>query len=116
MIAVRMMQMTVDDVIGVVAMWYGGVTAVRGVDVPGGLFGRAMTGGALCGICGADGDGVFVRVRTMRMMQMAAIEVVGVTLMLNGEMATARAVLMRVGVLGVCGTTASDERERNDEA
>ena len=50
-------------------------------------------------------------------MQMLAIEVIGVTVMGDGEMTAARAVLMLVGlgVFGVRGATTGDEHQRNDE-
>ena len=117
MVAVRMMQVAADDVISVVAMRYGGVTAVAGVGVTSGLFGGAVSGRAGVGICGADGNDVFVHMRTVGVMQMTSIKIVSVTVMRDGEMTTARAVRMLVGfgVLGVCGATASDERERNEQ-
>ncbi len=117
MIAVRVMQMTADDVIGVVAMWHGGVTAVDGVFVTSGLFVRAVAGRALIRIRCVDRDSVFVGVRTVVMMQMTAVKVISVTVMRDGEMAAIRAVLVRVslGVLGVRGAATSNEREWHDK-
>jgi hypothetical protein len=116
MIVVWMMQVAVDDVIGMVAMRDCDVTAIHRVDVTGGLFGRAVAGGALRGIRGADGDGVFVHVRTMCVMQMAAIKVISMTVMRDGEMAAAGAVLMLVS-LGVfmVRATGGDKRQWCDE-
>ena len=113
MVTVRMMQVTVDDVIGVIAMWHGGVAAVGRVRVSGRFFGGPMAGSAGCGIGGADGDDVFVHMRAVGVVQMTAIEVVRVTVMGYGQMAAAGAVLMLVGlgVFGVRGTTARDERD-----
>lgn len=116
MIAVRMMQVTVDDIVGVIAMRDGGMTAVGRMDVAGGLFRRAVSGSAGVGIGGTDGNGVFVHVPAMTVMQVAVIKVVGVTVMSDGEMTAAGTVLMlvRLGVFGV-STTADHECQRDNE-
>jgi hypothetical protein len=117
MIAVRMMQMAVDHVIGVVAMWHGGVTAVQRVDMTNGFFVSAMTRRAGSGIDGVDGDDVFVHMRAVGVMQMLAIKVIGVTVVSDSEMTATRAVLMWVGVsvFGMGGATTGDHRQRPDE-
>ena len=116
-VAVRMMQVAVDDVVGMVAVRDGGVTAIGRVNMTSRLFCGAMTGRAGRGIDGGDGDDVLVHMPAMAVVQVAVIQVVGMTVMRDGKMATARAVLMlvRLGMFGVRGTTASDERERNEQ-
>ncbi len=100
-----------------VAVRNGGVTAVRRVDVTGGNFVRAVTGSAWRGIGGADGDDMFIHMRAVGVMQMTAVKIIGVTVVLDGEVAAARAMLMLVGlgVFGVRGATAGDERERDEQ-
>ncbi len=117
MIAVRMMQVTVDDVINMVAMRNGGVTAIRGVDVTGGGFVRAVTGRAFVGIRGADGEGVVVHMRAVHVMQMACIKVVGVTVVRDGEMAATGAVLMRMvfRVFGMSRAGGDNERDGDEQ-
>ena len=117
MVAVRMMQVAVDDVIGVVAMRDGGVPAVRGMDVARGLFRGSVTRRAGGRIGGGDGDDVLVHMPAVTVVQVAVIQVVGVAVMHDGEVAAAGAVRMRVGagMFGVRGTTARDEGERHDE-
>lgn len=75
-----------------------------------------MTRCALIGVRDTDGDDVFVHMCAVGVMQMLAVEVVGVTVMGDGEMTAARAVLMLMGLgVFVVGATDSDERQRRDE-
>lgn len=60
MVAIGMMQMTVDQIVGVVAVGNGGVAAVGCVFVAGCVFISAMAGSADGGIRFADGDGMLV--------------------------------------------------------
>jgi hypothetical protein len=71
MVAVRMMQVAVDDVVGVIAVRNGGVAAGGAVSVARRLFARAVSGSALVGIRGADGEDMVIYVAGMHVMQMA---------------------------------------------
>jgi hypothetical protein len=117
MIAMRMMQVSVDEVIGVIAMRHGGMAAASSVRVVGGFFVGPVSGRALRRIGGTDGNDVFMGVGTMAVMQMSAVEVVRMPLVDNGQVATTGSVLMRmgVGVFAMGGTTAGDESQRQDE-
>ena len=116
-VAVRLMQVTVDDVVSMVAVWNGGVAAGGVVNVAGGLFVRAMAGCALIGIRGTHGDGVVIHVRTVDLMQMAVVEVVGVAVVLDGGVAATCPVLMRVSLsmLGVRRAAGGDEGNRDEQ-
>ena len=114
---VGVMEVPIDDVIGVVAMRDGGVTAVRGMDVARGLFRGSVTRRAGGRIGGGDGDDVLVHMPAVTVVQVAVIQVVGVAVMRDGEVAAAGAVRMRVGagMFGVRGTSTHDEGEWHDE-
>jgi len=60
MITMRMMQVIAHDVIGVIAVRDGGVTAGGVMDMACGFLICAVTGRAGGGVGGSDGDGVFV--------------------------------------------------------
>jgi hypothetical protein len=117
MVAVSIVQVTADNVVGVVAVGNGGMTAIGGVSVASGLFARTMSGSALDWICGADGQGVVVHMAGMGVVQMAGVEVVGVAVMLNGGVTATGAVLMwmRGGVLGMCRATGDCEGDGNEQ-
>jgi hypothetical protein len=55
-----------------------------------------VAAGAVRGIGGADLELMFVDMAIMERVQMAIVEVIGVSVVENGCMATRRAVLMRV--------------------
>lgn len=117
MVAVRVVQVAADEIIGVVAVRHGRMPAVRPMDVASGLFVRAMAGSALNGICGADGNDVIVHMPAVLVVQVAGVKVVGVTVVNDGEVAAIGAVnvRMRSGVLLVVGARGGDEGERQNE-
>lgn len=117
MVAVRMMQVTGDQIIGVIAVRHGGMAAVGGVNVTGWLLARSMTRSALVGVRGADGNGVVVNVTDVLMMQMARVEIVRVMVVGNRGMTAIGAVNVgvRSGMLLVTRARSDDERERQDE-
>ncbi len=114
MVSVRMMQVTGDQIIGVIAVRHGGVAAVGGVNVTGRLLARSMTRGALVGVRGADGDDMIVNMPGMLVMQMARVEIVRVTVVSNSDMAAVGAVNMGVGsgMLLVRGARGDDQGQR----
>mgnify|MGYP007106197102 CR=1 FL=1 len=96
-VAIGVVQMAVDEIIGVIAVGNGGMAAVSAVFVVGRMLVRAMTGGADGGIGVADGERVFVNVRAVDVVKMAVVEIVHVTVVFDGDMATIRTVTVGVG-------------------
>jgi hypothetical protein len=94
MIAVRMMQAPVHEVIDVVAMWNGFVPATRAMRVR-----AAGLGSAAHGIVGADGDGMLVDVVPMHVVEMPVVQIVDMIVVADRRMPAAGAVL--VAMIGV---------------
>jgi hypothetical protein len=100
MISVRMVQPAVYEIVDMVAMRHGFVSAVWTVRVRAMDFGRALHG-----ICGVDRDGVLVHVILVHMMEMAIVQVVHMIAMANRSVSAVRAMLVsvvRVVSLGTC--------------
>jgi hypothetical protein len=91
MIAVRMMQPAIYEVIEVVAMRYRLVSTIWAVRVRAAVLRRAAQG-----INGVDRDDMFVDVVLVHMVQMTVVKVIYMAVMPNCRMAAARAMLMRV--------------------
>lgn len=94
MSVMRMMQAAIHKVIHVVAMRNGGVTTIGTMDVLPVVAFRAKC--ALVGICGADGNDVFIHMPVVRMMQMAVVKIINMTIVHNGNVPTIFAVNMRM--------------------
>jgi hypothetical protein len=91
MIAVRMVQPTVNEIVDMIAMRHLFMSAVwtmrmRAVD-----FRRA-----LLGICGVDRDGMFVHVILVHMVKMAVVKIIQMAIMANRGVTACRAMLMSV--------------------
>lgn len=99
-VAVWMMQVAGHQIIRVITVRNGGVTAGRVMGVAGRMFVVTVAGCALIRIRSADGDGVFVGVRTMRVMQMAVVGVVHVAVVVHREVAATRAVRVLMTAVG----------------
>jgi hypothetical protein len=107
-VVVLMMQVTVDEVVRVVAVRDRFVSAGRTVLVIRGVLGRVV-GRAGGGVLRVDRECVVVDVVTVHVVQVAIVEVVGVAIVLDGGVATVRPVdvcvvtvrLVRVGHLSV---------------
>jgi hypothetical protein len=101
MIAVRMVQPSVYEIVDMITMRHRFVSAIWTVCV------RAMDlRGALHGICGVDRDGVLIHVILVHVMQMAIMKVIHMAVMVNRSVPAIRTVLMsvvRVVFLGTCG-------------
>jgi hypothetical protein len=94
MIAVRMVQVAVDQIIDVVAMRHLWMSAVRTVSVCAVDLRRALRG-----IGRVDGDHMFIDVIFVHMMQMAVVKIVDMISMVDRGVPTTRTVL--VGVIGM---------------
>ena len=95
-VAVRVVQVPIDEVIDVVAMWHRFVTAAGAMDVSCFVAAAVVVGRAGVRVGGADSDAVFIDVAAVRVVQVAVVQVVNVAVVLDGGVAAARAVLVRV--------------------
>ncbi len=90
----RMVQMTINKVIGMVAVRNGLMTAAGTVDMPGSASVNLKRLGAAVGVLGADRKEVLVDMCFMRMMKVAVVQVVGVPVVLDCDVAASGSVLM----------------------
>jgi hypothetical protein len=98
MIAVRVMQVAVDEIVDVVAVRHRLVTATRPVDVTGFVAGALVRHAAVRVLC-IDLDGVLVVVVAVGAVEMAVVQVTGVVAVTNGGVPALGAV--GVWVIGV---------------
>jgi hypothetical protein len=94
MIAVRMVQPAVHEIVEMVTMRHRLMPAVWTVHVRAGDFRRALHG-----ICGIDRDDMFVHVILVHVVEMAVVKVVHMAVMANRSVPAIRAML--VGVIGM---------------
>ena len=92
------MQVAADEVIGVITVRDGGMTAARAMRVIPGVSSAIVAGCATSGIGGADRQRVFVRVPRVHVMQVPVVEIVGVTVVRDGDVPAAWPVRVRLGV------------------
>jgi hypothetical protein len=98
-IAVRMVQVPIDQVVGVVAVGNGRVAAVRAVLV-GFLVTAAVVAWRASGrVRRADRQGMLLDLAGVRVMQMAIVQVIDVAVVQNPGVAAARTVLVRVALV-----------------
>lgn len=103
MVAVRMVQAAVDDVIDVVAMRYGLVSAAFAVDVAAAIVGMV----ADIGMGGAHFQNMLVVMALVSVVQMAVVHIVDVVAVADGGMAATGAVDMFVAGMDVASTHGS---------
>jgi len=101
MAVVRMVQMAFHEVIHVVAMRHGFVSAVRPVLVAGFVRGAGVAAGAGRRILGRHVNHVLVIMPVVRMMQVAVVEIIHVVAVLHGVVPAAGRVLVRVIAMGL---------------
>jgi hypothetical protein len=99
MVAVRVMQVAVDEVVDMIAMWHRRVAAARSMPVAALVAAAIVAGCAPLGISGRHLDHMLVVVIAMRIVQMAVMEIVDVVAMPDRDMAAARPVAVRVVVM-----------------
>lgn len=103
-IAVRMVQMTVDQVIDVVAVRHRFMPAARPMHMTGAMAGTVVLRRAAVRVGGADGDHVLVDMVAMHVMQVAVMQEIDVAFVAHRGVTALRAVLVVVmGVLGATG-------------
>jgi hypothetical protein len=94
-IAMHVMQVSVDEIIDVVAMGHRLVSATGAVGVSGAL----RIGRAAHRVSGADSNNVLVDVISVHVMQVTVVQIIDMPVMSDGGMAAVRAMLM--GVVGM---------------
>jgi hypothetical protein len=100
MIPVGVVQVAVDQIVDMIAVWHRLVPASRTVRVCAVMAAALVTGRAPVRIGRRHLDRVLIHVILVHVVQMAVVEVVDVIAMANGSMPAPRAVLVRVvGVL-----------------
>lgn len=97
MIAVGMMEPALDEVIRMIAVRYGFVSATRSV----GMLALGRGGLAAIGIGGVHRQHVLVVMTLVRVVQVAVVQVINVPVVLDRRVAAAGPVLMVVAGVGV---------------
>lgn len=105
-IPVGMVQMTIHEVVDVIAVGHRLMTATGAMHMVRVVPGALMRGGATVGVGVRYLDHVLVDVILMRMMQVSIMQVIGMTIVFDGRMAAARA--MFVIVVGMLLAAHSD--------
>ena len=99
---VRMVQLTLDEVVDVITVRHRFVTTVGSVLVPDVVRRSPLTGRAAVGVLVIDRDSVLIDVILVGMVQMSVVEKVGMPIVADGDMTAVRSVLVIVaGVDGV---------------
>jgi hypothetical protein len=93
---VRVMQMAADQIVDMTAMRDGFVPATWAVNVAGGVAGAGVGRSAGVRIGGRDGQGVLVKMVSMRLMEVAVVEIIGVAVMFDGSVAAAGSMDVRM--------------------
>lgn len=108
--------MAADDIVHMITVRNRGMAAIGGMDMIRGFLARTVIRRTLIRIGCGNADDMFIGVGAVRMMQMTAIKIVGVTVMLNCEVTAVGAMLMlmRLGVFGVRGA-AGEAGQREDQ-
>lgn len=101
MIAVWVVQMTIHQVIHVIAVWHRFVSAAGTMDVILGMFATVVLRGAAGRVAGIHSESVFLDHACGLMVQMPIVEVIHVPFVLNGSVATLGSMLMVVSVMMV---------------
>lgn len=99
MIAVRVVQVAVDEIIDVVAMRHGFVAAAGAMDMTRLMPRATMTGRAAVRVLLADLDHMLVDMVAMRMMEVAVMQVIDMIAVAHRGVAAAGAVLVIVVVV-----------------
>lgn len=95
-IAVWVVEVVLDEVVGVVSVRHFGVPAVGTVTVVIGVAATVVAGRACLGVRSVDSDPVFVGVPVVGMVEVPVMEVVHVSLMHYGRVPAARAMAVVV--------------------
>jgi hypothetical protein len=96
MTAVLMVKVTVDQIVDVIAMRNGGMTAAGTMAMRGVMGAAAVPIRARLGVRGTHRDGVFVDMAVMVVVQMPVVEIVDVIVVANCEVSTVLSVNVAV--------------------
>ena len=96
MVAVRMMQVALYQVVDMVAMGHPVMTAIRTMNVPDIVTGAFMVSRASVGIRCVHFEHVLIDMIPVHMVQVPVMQVVGVPVMVDGLVPAVRPVLVRV--------------------
>jgi hypothetical protein len=95
MIAMRMVEFTGNQVVGMIAVWNRLVPTIWTMAMPGFmLFPKLLTFGAAVWIGVAHLNDMLIEMVAMKVMEMTIVEIVDMPLMIDGGMAAVRAMLM----------------------
>lgn len=93
-IAVRMMQVPVDEVVHMITVRHRLVPAAGAVLVPGLVLHGGLAGRAAVRVLSVDGDPMLIDVTLVRVVEMPVMQIIGVACVANGDMAAVAPVLM----------------------
>ena len=102
MVAVRMMQVAVYQVVNVIAVWNRRVTTVRTVNVVRVMSLTIMIDTPIGILCG-DFDGMFIVVPVMRAVEMTVVQIADMPSVLYSNVATIRSVCMVMVFMNLVG-------------
>jgi hypothetical protein len=115
-VAVGVVEVSVHQVVDMVAMGNGGMTAARPVHMVGGVGTTGMTGYTVSRVFAANIECVLVDVVPVGMVQVTIVQVVNVAIVLDGDVPT----VGTVGVIVVCVHCAvihgHDQRPRKEDS
>jgi len=94
MVAVRMVQVAVDQIVDVIAVRHGFMAASRPVHVVGSMAGALVVRGAAIGVSLRNFDDVLIDVVAMRMLQVTVLQIIDVVAVVDGRVPALGAVLM----------------------
>jgi hypothetical protein len=95
----RMVQMIVDEIVDVIAMRHSIVSAARPVHVVRSMTAADVAGLAVRRVCGIDADRALVDMVAVRVMEVAIVQVVDVTVVVNGAMTAVGAMDVLVSIV-----------------
>ncbi len=96
-------QMTIDQIIDVVAMGHRFVAAARAVDMAAVMSATIVLGGAGARVGGRHADDVLIDMALVRVMEMSVVKIIDMIVVLDGGMTAAGLMLMGVFRMSVAG-------------
>jgi len=97
----RVVQVSIDQVVDVVSVWHGVVSARRAVGMGGVVRAAGMCGCARGGIRRSDVEGVLVDVVVVQVVEVAVVEVVDVVVVRDGLVPAGGTVLVGMGIVPI---------------
>src|ERR1700756_464432 len=94
MVSMGVMQMTVDQVINMIAVWDGFVTAIGAMDMPLRVASQIMVAGAAIGMGGIDFNLVFLHLPAFLVYQVAVFNIIGMPAVFDRCVPAAGSMLM----------------------